>query len=146
MQDALKRFNRSSFDVSKLLHITFLGESAVDTGGPRREFFRLLLIELFSASNLFEGYPSAVTPTHNVLALSNGCYRTAGLMIATSIIQGGPAPHCFATLVADILVYGKVQSDANMSEIINVEIREKMEKASDVCKCCVLVVTDFLLL
>ena len=54
LQDALKQFNRSSFDVSKLLRITFLGESAVDTGGPRREFFRLLLIELFSASNLLK--------------------------------------------------------------------------------------------
>ena len=38
LQDALKQFNRSSFDVSKLLRITFLGESAVDTGGPCFDF------------------------------------------------------------------------------------------------------------
>ena len=37
-QDALKAFKRP-FDVKKHLRVTFLGEPAVDGGGPRREFF-----------------------------------------------------------------------------------------------------------
>ena len=79
---------------------------------------------------MFEGYPSAVIPTHDVLSVSNGSYKTAGIMIATSIIQGGPAPHCFARPVADILVYNEIHSDVDMQEINDFEIREKMKKVS----------------
>ena len=63
-----------------------MGEAAVDTGGPgpRREFFQLMMVELMSDGNLFEGYPSSVTPTHNVLAMSSS---KSGKMIATSIVQ-----------------------------------------------------------
>ena len=65
-------FQHQSFDVSKILRVCFLGEAAIDTGGPRREFFQLMMVELLSEPSLFEGYPSSVTPTHNVLALSSG--------------------------------------------------------------------------
>ena len=60
---------------------------------------------------------SAVISTHDVLSVSNGSYKTAGIMIATSIIQGGPALHCFARPVADILVYNEIHSDVDMQEI-----------------------------
>ena len=39
LKDAFRQFKRTSFDATKMLRITFLGESAVDGGGPRREFF-----------------------------------------------------------------------------------------------------------
>lgn len=128
LEDATKQFNRDSFDISKLIRVTFIGESAIDTGGPRREFFRLLSIALFSTCNLFEGYPSSVTPSHNVLSLNGQHYKNAGKMITTSIIQGGPAPSCFAAPVADILIYNEVRSVVDLSEIHDMEIREKMNK------------------
>ena len=42
LSDALRQFSKSSFDASKILKVRFIGEEAVDTGGPRREFFHLL--------------------------------------------------------------------------------------------------------
>lgn len=59
----------------------------MDTGGPRREFFQLVMIELLSDASLFEGYPSSVIPTHNMLAMSSGKFALAGKMIATSVVQ-----------------------------------------------------------
>ena len=44
-EDALNCFKRG-IPASKHLAITFLGEPAVDAGGPLREFFRLLLGEI----------------------------------------------------------------------------------------------------
>ena len=109
LQDATKQLQRGSFDVSKLLRVEFIGEAAIDTEGPRREFLQLLLVELFSKSGLFEGYPGSVTPTHNVLALSSDMYTIAGKIIAIGIIQGAPAPYCLAAAVADIVVYNEVK-------------------------------------
>ncbi len=48
------------------------GESAIDGGGPRREFFMLLLLDSIQKNN----------------SLLNGPLRV--LMIALSVIHGGP--------------------------------------------------------
>lgn len=87
LKDALAAFQRQSFDASRILRVCFVGEAAVDTGGPRREFLQLMMVELLSDASLFEGYPSSVIPAHNVLAMSSGKFALAGKMIATSIIQ-----------------------------------------------------------
>lgn len=128
MEDATKQFKRKSFDVFKMIQVSFIGEVAIDTGGPRREFFRLLTVAILSNSVTFEGYPSSVTPSHNLTALNNQSFYIAGKIIATSIIQGGPAPRCFATPVADILVYGEVKSQMDISEIPDIDIRNKLNK------------------
>ena len=61
--DALRQYSRESFDCSKFLRIRFIGEAAVDDGGPRREFFHLLLQEMFKSS-YFAGFPKHVVPVH----------------------------------------------------------------------------------
>ena len=132
LQDAMKQFQCKSCDVSKLIQVELIGEPAVDTGVHRREFFQLLMIDLMSKSGLFEGYPSFVTPAHNVVSLSTDQCMVARNMIATSIIQGGPAPHCFATAVAEILVYKEVKSEFDLSKIHDLNIWENLEKVRSV--------------
>lgn len=63
-KDALNKFQRG-FDVSKQIQVTFLGEPAVDAGGPLREFFRLLLSEIAANGTLFYGAENARLPCHN---------------------------------------------------------------------------------
>ena len=48
--DSLRAFSRPTFVVSKMLKVNFIGESAIDDGGPRREYFQLLIHEAFSKS------------------------------------------------------------------------------------------------
>ena len=53
--DASCTFSRPTFNPTKLLRVTFVGEAAVDEGGPCREFFRLLMQSAVSSSGIFEG-------------------------------------------------------------------------------------------
>ena len=55
-KDSIQCFKRS-FDTCKHLRITFLGEPAVDDGGPRREFFMLFMARGV-ARNFEEGFPA----------------------------------------------------------------------------------------
>ena len=126
--DAFRQFKRASFDPTKLLRVTFVGESAVDDGGPRREFFRLLLADLFTTCGFFTGYPSAVTAIHNVISLEDGDFAIAAKMIGASIVQGGPAPHCFSASVADFIVYGDVRSPVQLNDITDLDVQLKMAK------------------
>ena len=129
--DARRQVLKPTFDVSKMLRLRFVGEAAVDEGGPRREFFHLLLQDTFKSS-LFAGYPNHVVPLHNVEAVSTETYFLVGKMIATSVIQGGEAPACFAKAVADYLVFERISSPMCLDDIPDYEVRTCLEKVNPV--------------
>ena len=127
-EDAMRQFSKVSFNPSKFLRVVFIGEQAVDEGGPRRELFRLLMTECFTRSGLFTGFPDHVVPIHNVDALTVGKFHTIGKIIATCIVQGGQPPVCFAEAVADYLVYDQVKSAVCIDDISDVEVRNSLTK------------------
>ena len=102
--DSFRHFSKESFDVSMMLKVMFIGESAVDDGGPQREYFQLLQHDIACKSGLFGGWPNHV-PLHNVSALAHNKFYTIGKMLVTTIVQGGQPPLYFAGAVADFLVY-----------------------------------------
>ena len=129
LADALRQFSKSSFDVDKMLQVRFVAEEAVDEGGPRREFFHLLLNEVFRSS-LFSGFPENVLPRHNVKAVSENKFYYIGKMIATCIVQGGEVPACFSRSCADYIVYGRVRSPVCLKDIPDEEVRRSLQKVS----------------
>lgn len=93
LSDSVSIFKQRSFDFRKPLKITFEGEPAIDGGGPKREYFTLVLRQLLSPSaspRLFEGRGNVFVPMHNSDALRSNLYKVAGRIVATSIIHGGP--------------------------------------------------------
>ena len=46
LEDTMKSLRRTPWESSKHLKVVFIGEPGVDDGGPRREYFRLLLAEI----------------------------------------------------------------------------------------------------
>ena len=59
---------RSSFDEKKHIRVRFLGEPAMDEGGPRREFFMLLMGAIANSSSLLDGPPNRRVLRHNTSA------------------------------------------------------------------------------
>ncbi len=55
----------STLDETKHLRITFLGESAVDDGGPRRQFFMLLMGAIGNNGSILDGPPKKRLLGHN---------------------------------------------------------------------------------
>ena len=123
LSDSLRQFSRKSFDVSRMIKVNFIGEEAVDLGGPRREFFHLLMREFFQ-SQYFAGYPDHVIPLHNVEAVVDNKFYTFGKMIATCIVQGGEVPVCFAKPVADYMVNREVSSPTNLDDIPDYDVKD----------------------
>lgn len=111
-----------------MLKVRFVGESAVDDGGPRREFFQLLLNAIANKSGMFSGFPNHVVPLHNVNAVLNNKYFVVGKMIAAALVQGGQPPVFFAGAVADFLVYNRVKSSVDIDDIADYEVRECLKK------------------
>ena len=96
--DAIAQFERPSFDVSKPIRVHFIGKPAVDTGGPRQEFFRRnsqsSLQDLKSKSSLFQHTSKGLIPLHNGKALCSGAYKMIGKILVACVLYGGPPPQC----------------------------------------------------
>lgn len=93
LTDSIRFFKKREFDFKSPVRVAFEGEPAVDGGGPKREYFTLLLQALLSPSSpirLFEGRDSFILPMHNMDAIRAGMFKVAGRMITTSVINGGP--------------------------------------------------------
>lgn len=56
-QSACRALERSYFEWHKVPNIEFISEMAEDHGGPRREFFRLLMEDIQHSLGTFEGKP-----------------------------------------------------------------------------------------
>ena len=123
--DAACAFSRPNFNVSKLLKVVFVGEPSVDEGGPRRDFFQLLMKEAFTSSGLFAGWPQNVVPMHSVKAVAA---NIVGKMIAMCLVQGGQPPVCFAAAVADYIVFDEVKSEPSLNDIPDHTVWNKLEK------------------
>lgn len=130
--DAVRAFSKPCFNVSKMLKVVFIGEASVDEGGPRREFFRLLMKEAFSASGLFVGWPSNVVPIHNIEAVACNKYFVIGKMISTCLVQGGQPPVCLAPAVAEYLVYDEVRCAPDLQDVYDYSVRQKLEKVYNI--------------
>ena len=98
-QDASRAFSSSTFTCSRGIRVKFIGEMGVDGGGPRREFYRLLVQAICTTSGLLEGSDGNKIPSHNWAALKARKFVLLGLMAGMSMVDGGPGLPVFAASV-----------------------------------------------
>ena len=121
LSDSVSIFKQRSFDFRKPLKITFEGDPAIDGGGPKREYFTLVLRQLLSPSaspRLFEGRGNVFLPMHNSDALRSNLYKVAGRIVATSIIHGGPG---FPVFPRGLYIYFQNQKTNDVVDHISEE-------------------------
>ena len=126
-QDVLKCFKRK-FDPKSHLRVTFLGEPAEDDGGPRREFFMLLMEAMKSQEDLFSGLDDRRVLRHNLHTLEEDLFLVVGKMITLSIIHGVPGPMFFANPVIDHLFGVQAKFTASAEDVADAMIRSKINK------------------
>ncbi|XP_040928000.1 G2/M phase-specific E3 ubiquitin-protein ligase-like isoform X3 [Betta splendens] len=103
-------------------------EDAEDLGGPRREFFRLLVKAIYKESGAFEESSNGFIPRLNITHVQNGLYRTIGQMMATIIVQGGESPALLSPLVVGYLLTGHFQFNVTPDDVADMELREALKK------------------
>lgn len=76
LEDTLAEL-RFGFDESKHFRVTFMRDSAVDMGGPRREYFMLLMGAIGNSGSLLDGPPDRRVLRHNASAFQVYSYSIA---------------------------------------------------------------------
>ena len=126
-EDTLKRF-QAGLNFRKYVRVLFVGEPAVDDGGPLREFLHLLMGEIAANNSLFCGQEDCRVPLPNMVGLEKLTFQHIGEMMAVSIIHGGPAPNFLAQSVVDYLLYGIAKVRATIEEVPCATMRTKLYK------------------
>lgn len=127
-EDSVLQFLKRSFDPRKPIRVVFHGEEAVDGGGPSREYFRLLGNAIKEQSNLFYCKGRVVTFNTSVSAYLERRYYLTGLMIATSILHGGPGFPFFPRVLYDYLSQRRAVCRVTVGDVANPEILQVITK------------------
>ena len=120
--DSVSQFSKPSFDPTKSIRVIFHGEEGVDGGGPRKEYFRLLCRAIRDESGLFLSKDRIVNFTTGVVHFIQKRFHLAGVMIATSILHGGPAFPFFPKVIFDYMTCGKVSMACAVSDVANPDV------------------------
>lgn len=119
-------------DISKLsnafVKVQFVGEAAVDEGGPKRELFSLLHKEI-SQSNLFIGEETGSKCfAHDLSAALCNDYFFYGICCALAIINGAVGPQFFCSPVVDYILSGNIRMvRCAIDNIPNKSVRNKLQ-------------------
>jgi len=108
--DAMVYYKDICFDPTKPLRVSINDQPAVDTGGIRRQFFTDLL-DYFSdkdTHSIFIGDRHRLRPHHSPQLLP--LIKILGIIIAHSLVQGGPGFPYFAPYIYWYLVSGSEET------------------------------------
>ncbi|PIK43786.1 putative G2/M phase-specific E3 ubiquitin-protein ligase-like [Apostichopus japonicus] len=127
---AVRGFKRLTFEPTKRLSVHFTDsmgsmEGAVDEGGPRREFLRLLAKALQN-SPIFEGSTERRSLSLNASALNQDLYKVAGTMIAVILVHGGPSVSFFSKTTYNVIAYGFSAAETDTEDIGDPEIKNQI--------------------
>ena len=103
-EDSLTKLERAKEDECKPIKVQFIGEPAVDQGGPSREYFGLIN---YAAQRKLMSHTSF---RHNISALQGREYYAFGQLTALGLLQGSPGPRCFSRTVVDYILTGSVDN------------------------------------
>ncbi|MEQ2253203.1 hypothetical protein ILYODFUR_029802, partial [Ilyodon furcidens] len=142
LDGAIRGFKRASYNPHFSMNVKFSddfekNEEAIDLGGPRREFLRLI-IEALSMSPMFEGTDESKNLAMNstelfsyYTAMREVKYFLAGTAIAVTLIHGGPAPRFLSPVLCASLVGGSNAACPTLKDVTDADLHEKLKKISE---------------
>ncbi|KAJ7992891.1 hypothetical protein DPEC_G00266780 [Dallia pectoralis] len=127
-RSAVKGMGKKSFSIKASPVFHFKGEK--DDDWPRREYFRLIMLGL-QESSILEGRRGHLLFAYDQDALEERRYHTAGVMVAWSLLHGGPGPNCLHKSLY-LLMCGHSPSleDFSCTDIADVDVQMKLQQIS----------------
>ncbi|XP_041644921.1 uncharacterized protein LOC121510767 [Cheilinus undulatus] len=105
-------------------------EEAVDLGGPRREFLRLL-IKALADSDIFSGPEGNLNLALSASAVRDDRYFIAGRAIAVSLVHGGPPPCFLSRTLFTCLTEGPDACCPVLEDITDIDLYSQLKKISE---------------
>ncbi|CAH3133273.1 unnamed protein product [Porites lobata] len=131
--DTCRQMSRKKFSPGNNISVKFAdnvgtSEGAVDVGGPKREFLRLAVRSANLDSGVFIGPEGCRMLYPNSLAREKDAYRLVGLILAWSVVHGGPGGKFLCPTLYDSVVYGPDVTNPSLDDVPTLQLKEKIQK------------------
>ncbi|XP_019904491.2 uncharacterized protein LOC109616028 [Esox lucius] len=127
-RSALKEMGKKSFSFKATPLFHFKGEKVDEW--PQKEFFRLIMLGL-QESSILEGRRGHLLFAYDQTALEERRYYTAGVMVAWSLLHGGPGPYCLhKSLYMLMCGHSPSLEDFRWTDISDVDVQMKLQQIS----------------
>ena len=90
----------------------------------------MLLAAIAANNSLLCGPDYSRTPHHHVEELERMTFFYIGVIIALSLVHGGPAPQFFSPAVADYIIHGVQGVKATIDDIPHCTTRQSLQKVT----------------
>ncbi|XP_076149223.1 G2/M phase-specific E3 ubiquitin-protein ligase-like [Alosa pseudoharengus] len=135
LDGAFRGFRRKTYDPKNCISVRFsddrgMNEEAVDLGGPRREFLRLLL-ESLARSRMFEGVDGHLNLALDCTAVREDQYFLAGRAISVCLVHGGPPPCFLSRTLFEAIAEDPQQCRPVLNDVVDCDLRQKIEQISE---------------
>ena len=118
----------SQSDLHNGLIVTFVGEEAVDNGGPSRELFSLLWTEMDTCP-LTEGSDNHLVFKHDVCRLARKEYKLFGTLVALCLTAGAKGPMCMSSSILNHILH--VAGSHKIADVPDFMLRQKLNSLSE---------------
>ena len=98
------------------------GEDGEDSGGPRREFVRPLMMSLKNLGIFYGTWFS-----HDLELLHGNKYELVGKLVAWSVLQGGPGPKCLSLEAFSVMKDLPFNTSQAIKAVCDEEIKEVLK-------------------
>ena len=125
-KDSMKKM-RMHFKLEKDLvpiSVEFVGESAIDDGGPRRELFTTVFDE--AKDFVLTGPEKQYTLQHDVHKNENKDFYYFGKFIALSLLHGGPGPHNFSRPLTQFIL--GLEPELQVDQVPDYDVQEQLKQ------------------
>ncbi|KAK3588096.1 hypothetical protein CHS0354_012152 [Potamilus streckersoni] len=133
-RSALEQFRQENFSPADGFEVIFVDddgkeEGAIDAGGPKREYFQLMMDHLANCS-LFEGPPGRKLLSYDVQANRRNEYFYAGMVIGQSLLYGGPVPCFLSPLLLECLILEPENVTGSRGDIYDSDWLQLLDEAT----------------
>ncbi|XP_033939750.1 uncharacterized protein [Pseudochaenichthys georgianus] len=109
------------------LRVSFIGESGIDHGALRKEFLTEMMAGV--ERKFFQGGSTGKTPKYSITDYHKEHFKTAGEIMAVSIVQGGPPPNFFREWCYGYISTGEMDRDSiSKEDVTDPELSQLMEE------------------
>ena len=122
--DTAEKLKRAFKNGVKLFSVHFIGEEAVDAGGPLKEFFSVLFDDIKNYL-LVSGNNSGFTFLHDLKKLKDGDYKLFGSLVALALLSGCAGPRYFMPCVVSKILDGP-SLIFNINDVPDIDIQSKL--------------------
>ena len=98
------------------------GEDGEDSGGPRREFVRPLMMSLKNLGIFYGTWFS-----HDLELLHGNKYELVGKLVAWSVLRGGPGPKCLSLQAFSVMKDLPFNTSQAIKAVCDEEIKEVLQ-------------------